>query len=251
MKNMKVIGDIGNTEVKICLVNDKFRILKKINLKTTEINKSNINNKLKFFLKNKKNLNIIVFSSVVPKIFKQFSYFFKKNMNKKIIEIKELKLNTIIDIRVNKKQLGSDRLANSIAIMDSKNNYIIIDFGTATTFDVIKKNKYLGGVISPGINLSLKTLTSRASLIPKINLKKISNVIGKNTNEAVRSGFFWGYAGLIDNMIKLIKKQTKSDFKVVLTGGLAYLYKNSINTKCKVDKDLTIKGIIKITKNLI
>ena len=171
-------------------------------------------------------------------------------MNKKIIEIKELKLNTIIDIRVNKKQLGSDRLANSIAIMDSKNNYIIIDFGTATTFDVIKKNKYLGGVISPGINLSLKTLTSRASLIPKINLKKISNVIGKNTNEAVRSGFFWGYAGLIDNMIKLIKKQTKSDFKVVLTGGLAYLYKNSINTKCKVDKDLTIKGIIKITKIL-
>ena len=150
-----------------------------------------------------------------------------------------------------KKQVGSDRIANSIATIDSINNYIIIDFGTATTFDVLVKNKYLGGVISPGINLSLNTLTSKASLIPEINLKKISNVIGKNTLDAVRSGFFWGYAGLIDNMIKLIKKQTKSSFNIILTGGLADLYKNSINTKCKVDKDLTIKGIIKITKNLI
>ena len=105
--------------------------------------------------------------------------------------------------------------------------------------------------ISPGINLYLNTVFSKASLIPEINLKKISYVIGKNTNEAVRSGFYWGYAGLIDNMIKLIKRQTKSDFKVILTGGLADLYKNSINTKCKIDKDLTIKGIIKITKNLI
>ena len=142
-------------------------------------------------------------------------------------------------------------MANSIAIIDKKNNFIVIDFGTATTFDVIVKKKYLGGIISPGINLSLNSLSSRASLIPQINLKKISNVIGKNTTEAVRSGFFWGYAGLIDNMIKLIKRQTKCSFKVILTGGLADLYKDSLNTKCKVDKDLTMKGIIKIAKNLI
>ncbi len=202
-------------------------------------------------MKNKNNLDEIVFSSVVPKIYKQFSYFFKSHFNRKILEIKELKLNKLIDIRVNKKQVGSDRLANSIATIDLKYNYIIIDFGTATTFDVIMKKKYLGGIISPGINLSLNTLISKASLIPVVNLKRITNVIGKNTNDAVRSGFFWGYAGLIDNMIKLIKRQTKSNFKVVLTGGLADLYKNSIITKCTVDKDLTIKGIIKVTKNLI
>ena len=142
-------------------------------------------------------------------------------------------------------------MANSIGAIDGKNNYIIIDFGTATTFDVIMKKKYLGGIISPGINLSLNTLVSKASLIPEINLKKISYVVGKNTNEAVRSGFYWGYAGLIDNMIKLIKRQTKSSFKIILTGGLADLYKNSINTKSVVDKDLTINGIIKITKNLL
>ena len=248
---MKIIGDIGNTEVKICLVDNKFNIKKKIIIKTNEINQSKLKNKLKFLLKQRNTLETIVFSSVVPKVYKQFIIFFKFNLNKNIVEIKNFKLNKLIDIKVNKKQVGSDRIANSIAAIDSINNYIIIDFGTATTFDVLIKNKYLGGIISPGINLSLNTLISKASLIPEINLKKISNVIGKNTLDAVRSGFFWGYAGLIDNMIKLIKKQTKSSFKIILTGGLADLYKNSINNKCKVDKDLTIKGIIKITKNLI
>ena len=248
---MNIIGDIGNTEVKICLIDDTFKIKKKINIKTNQISNSIIKKNLKFLFKKRKNIKNIIFSSVVPNIFKQFSAFFKSNFSIKVIEIKKLKLNKLIDIKVNKKQVGSDRLANSIASIDKRNNYIIIDFGTATTFDVIVKNKYLGGIISPGINLSLSTLTSKASLIPEINLKKISYVIGKNTNEAVRSGFYWGYAGLIDNMIKLIKTQIKSDFKVVLTGGLADLYKNSINTKCKIDKDLTIKGIIKIIKILV
>ena len=248
---MNIIGDIGNTEVKICLIDNNYIIKKKINIKTNKLSNLNIKNKLKFLIKSKKKIKFIIFSSVVPEIYKKFSLFFKFYLNKKIIEIKTLKLNTIIDIKVNKKQVGSDRLANSVAAIDKKNNYIIIDFGTATTFDVVVRDKYLGGIISPGINLSLNTLTTRASLIPEINLKKISYVIGKNTNEAVRSGFYWGYAGLIDNMIKLIKRQTKLNFKIILTGGLAELYKKSISTKCKVDKDLTIKGIIKIAKNLI
>ena len=248
---MKLIGDIGNTDVKICLIDNNFKIKKKVIIKSNIINKSKIKNKLKFTLMYKNKLDKIIFSSVVPKIYNQFSSYFKLNFKINTIEIKKLKLNKLIDIKVNKKQVGSDRLANSIAAIDMKKNYIIIDFGTATTFDVLIKKKYLGGVISPGINLSLKNLINKASLIPEINLKKISNVIGKNTIDAVRSGFFWGYAGLIDNMIKLIKKQTKSEFKIILTGGLADLYKNSINAKCKVDKDLTIKGIIKITKNLV
>ena len=248
---MKILGDIGNTDIKICLVDNKFKIIKKVVIKSIKINQFNLKKNLKFLLKYKDNLDVIVFCSVVPKIYKQFSIFFKSNFNKKAVEIKNLKLSKLIEIKVNKKQVGSDRLANSISVIDGKNNYIVIDFGTATTFDVLIKKKYLGGIISPGINLSLNTLTSKASLIPVINLKKISNVIGKNTLEAVRSGFFWGYAGLIDNMIKLIKKQTNSTFKIILTGGLANLYKNSIKTKCTVDKDLTIKGIIKITKNLI
>ena len=140
---MKIIGDIGNTEVKICIVNNSFKIKKKIIIKTKEINNSKIKNKLRPFLKNKNNIDEIVFSSVAPKIYKQFSHFFKFNLNRKIVEIKKLKLNKLIDIRVNKKQVGSDRLANSIAAIDLKYNYIIIDFGTATTFDVIIKKNIL------------------------------------------------------------------------------------------------------------
>ena len=97
-------------------------------------------------------------------------------------------------IKVDKKQVGSDRLANSIAVM-SKKNFIILDLGTATTFDVVIGNVYNGGVIAPGINISLNTLIKKATLIPQINLKKIKTVVGKNTLTAVRSGFFLGICG--------------------------------------------------------
>jgi len=109
-------------------------------------------------------------------------------------------------------------------------------------------NNYRGGIISPGINLSLNTLSDKASLIPKINLKKISKVIGKDTKSAVRAGFFWGYAGLIDNIINLIKKETKKSFKVIITGGFSELFKDSIKTKVKQDFDITINGLIRASK---
>ena len=123
-----------------------------------------------------------------------------------------------------------------------------MDFGTATTFDILEGKNYKGGIISPGIRLSLDILSDKASLIPKINLKKISKVIGKDTKSAVRSGFFWGYAGLIDNIINLIKKETKKPFNVVITGGFSKLFKNSIKTKVKQNSDITINGLIKASK---
>ena len=91
---------------------------------------------------------------------------------------KKLNLNKLIKIKVNYKQIGSDRLANAISIINNKDNFIILDFGTATTFDVLIKNTYHGGVIAPGVKLSLDTLTDKASQIPKINLKKTNRVIG-------------------------------------------------------------------------
>ena len=132
--------------------------------------------------------------------------------------------------------------------MNNKNNFIILDFGTATNFDVLIRNTYFGGIIAPGVRLSLNTLSDKATLIPKIDLKKINTVIGKNTISAVRSGFFWGYAGLIDNIINLIKKETGKSFKVIITGGFSNLFKNSIKTKVSHNQDITIKGLIKISK---
>ena len=151
-------------------------------------------------------------------------------------------------IKVNRRQVGSDRLANSIAVISKKTNYIILDFGTATTFDVVIGNVYRGGVIAPGVNISLNTLINKATLIPMINLKKIKKVIGKNTVGAVRSGFFWGYVGLINNIIALIKKETKKSFKIIITGGFSNLFVNSLRFKFIIDKDITLKGLIKSAK---
>ena len=174
-----------------------------------------------------------------------------KKTNVKCFEVKNLNLKSLIKIKVNYKQVGSDRITNCISLMDKKNNYIILDFGTATTFDVLVNNTYIGGIIAPGVKLSLNALSNKATLIPKIELKKINKVIGKNTISAVRSGFFWGYAGLIDNIIDLIKKETRKSFKVILTGGFSDLFKNSIKTKVIQDKDITIKGLIKISKLIL
>ena len=159
-----------------------------------------------------------------------------------------MKLRSLINVNVNFKQVGSDRLTNAISLLNNKDNFIILDFGTATTFDVITQNIYRGGVIAPGIKISLNTLSDKATLIPKINLKQIKKVIGIDTISAVRSGFFWGYAGLIDNIINLIKKETGKSFKLVITGGFSDLFKNSIKTKFKQNKEITIKGLIKISK---
>ena len=142
--------------------------------------------------------------------------------------------------------MGSDRISNAIGIVDNKFNYIVVDFGTATTFDVIIKNNYLGGIIAPGINLSLNTLIKKASLIPSVNFTAVSNVLGKNTISAVRSGFYWGYIGLIKNIIKKITDQTKKKYKIIFTGGLSNFFKKSINSKVQIKNDLTILGLLKV-----
>ena len=244
---MKIVGDIGNTDTKICLVNSKNKIVKKVILNTNKIGPLTLKKSISYFkLKNNKLVKCL-FCSVVPKSFNEIKSFFIKNYKIKCYELKTLDLSQLINIKVNYKQIGSDRLANAIGVVNKKNNFIILDFGTATTFDVMIKNTYHGGVIAPGVKLSLSTLSNKATLIPNINLKKVNKVIGLNTISAVRAGFFWGYAGLIDNIINLIKKETNKPFKILITGGFSSLFKNSIKTKVVLNKDITVKGLIKAT----
>jgi type III pantothenate kinase len=205
---MYILGDIGNTETKLCIVSKNNKISKKITFLSKSINNYQLNS---LFKKNKIEVNKIekiLFCSVVPKTFEIIKKFLSKKVKSKCYEVKKLNLKSLIKIKVDYKQVGSDRITNAISLMNNKNNFIILDFGTATTFDVLIKNTYYGGIIAPGVRLSLNTLSDKATLIPKIDLKKINKVIGKNTISAVRSGFFWGYAGLIDNIINLIKKET-------------------------------------------
>jgi len=242
---MLLVGDIGNTETKICLISSNKTIVKRIIFSSKRLN--NLKLKKKFKQLKLKNLNLekCLFCSVVPKTFKIIKKHINKYYKLKCFELKDLNIKKLITIKVNKKQIGSDRLANAIGTVNNKDNFIILDFGTATTFDVLIKNVYHGGIISPGIQLSLNTLISNASLIPNLNLTKINKVIGLNTVNAVRSGFFWGYRGLIDNIVNLIKKETRKSFKVIITGGFSHLFNKFNNTKIIINKDITIKGLIK------
>ena len=245
---MLILGDIGNSVTKLFLVNSKDKILRKTSLHSKLITNSILNEKFKILTKDFKNIEKILFCSVVPKTFNSIKKFISKKTKVKCHEIKDLNLKSILNIKANFKQVGSDRLANAISLMEPNKNFIILDFGTATTFDVLVSNTYRGGIIAPGISISLNTLIDKASLIPKINLKKIKKVIGIDTNSAVRSGFFWGYAGLIDNIIYLINKETRKSYKVVITGGFSNLFKNSIKTKVIENKNITVRGLIKISK---
>ena len=245
---MFIFGDIGNSETKVFLVSSNNRIIKNINFPSNKINEKTLNSKFKILVKDFKKIRKILFCSVVPKSFSLIKKFLSKKTKIRCYEVKDLNLKSLINIKVNYKQVGSDRLTNAISLIDYKNNFIILDFGTATTFDVLINKTYRGGVIAPGIKLSLNTLSDKATLIPKVNLKKIKKVVGIDTISAVRSGFFWGYAGLIDNIVNLIKKETNKSFKLVITGGFSDLLKESIKTKLTQDKEITIKGLITISK---
>ena len=243
---MIIVGDIGNTEVKICFFYNGLK--KKYLFKTDSLNKKIIRNKFNF-LRKKIYLKNAIISSVVPKTFSQIKKIFYNLYKVNCVELKKLNLTRLINIKVNKKEIGSDRLANAISVMSKKKNFIVVDFGTATTFDVIKKNNYLGGVIAPGVALSLDNLIKKASLIPNIELHKSKSIIGKNTKQAVLSGFFWGYNGLINGIISKIKKKTNQKYKIIFTGGLAHLFNKDIKDKITIDKNLTINGLIKVSKH--
>ena len=245
---MYIFGDIGNSETKIFFVSKNNKINKKLTISTRDMDYTKLNRLFINLVVDYKKVKKILFCSVVPKSFIIIKKFLSKRTRCKCHEVKDLNLKSLIKIKANYKQVGSDRLTNAISLVNNKNNFIILDFGTATTFDVLIKNTYSGGVIAPGVRLSLNTLSDKATLIPKIDLKQIKNVIGNNTISAVRSGFFWGYAGLIDNIIYLIKKETRKSFKVIITGGFSDLFKKSIKTKVNHNKDITINGLIKISK---
>ena len=145
----------------------------------------------------------------------------------------------------NPRELGADRLINAYAAWHTeKRALIIIDFGTATTFDVVSaKGDYMGGIIAPGINLSLEALQKAAAKLHGVAIVKPKTVIGKNTTSAMQSGIFYGYIGLIEGIVSRIKAERDERMKVIATGGLASLYADATRMIDAVDDDLTIRGL--------
>ena len=251
---MKIlIGDIGNTLTKLCLVNEKSIIIKEYNIETKNlINEKNLIKFLNPILK-KKIKKKILFSSVVPTIYQKINKFL---ITKKyqVYEIKKLSLKKLIKIKIKKyNQLGSDRIANAIGAYSLyKKNCLIIDFGTATTFDIVTNpGIYEGGVIAPGVKLSILNLNRYTASLPVLNLKINLKAYGKNTKDALNAGFLWGYQGLVNNIVKKIKNSFNCNFKIILTGGYSKTFSKFINNNSTIDPNITIKGIMHIYKNLI
>jgi type III pantothenate kinase len=248
-----LIGDIGNTLTKLCLVNEMSKIIKEYNVETQKIIKNK--NLIKFLnpILNKNIKKKILFSCVVPTVYKKI-YKFLKTRKYEVYEIKKLPLKKLIKIKIEKySQLGSDRIANAIGAYSLyKKNCLVIDFGTATTFDIVRNpGVYEGGVIAPGIKLSILNLNRFTASLPTFNLKANLKTFGRNTNDALNAGFLWGYQGLINNIVKKIKGSFNCKFKIILTGGYSKTFSKFIINNSTIEPNITIKGIIHVYKNLI
>ena len=150
----------------------------------------------------------------------------------------------------NPKELGPDRIANAVAGFERANSdVIIVDLGTATTFDIVTKNKeYLGGAIAPGIKISLDALTSRTASLKSVELNLPTKVIGKNTYEAIQSGLLLGHSSMIENMLERIILEQGFTPKVILTGGLSKIVSDAIRVNVEVVESLTLDGLEAIYK---
>lgn len=145
----------------------------------------------------------------------------------------------------NPKDVGADRIVNSVAAYEKYHDAcIVVDFGTATTFDFVsKKGEYLGGAIAPGLLISVEALFQRASKLPRVEIIKPKEVIGKNTVHSIQSGIFYGYVGLVDGIVQRIQKENRVRAKVIATGGLASMIAPESAVIGEVDEFLTLDGL--------
>ncbi len=187
----------------------------------------------------------MIISSVVPPVLDMLQEMVKKYLPiKPLIVGPEIKTGMPI-FYDNPSEVGADRIVNSVAAYEHyRRSVIVVDFGTATTFDYVSpRGEYLGGVIAPGIGISSEALFQRTSKLPRVEIVKPKGVIGKNTIQSMQSGIFFGYVGLVDEIVRRMKKEVKSNPKVIATGGLAHLIAEESETIEEVNEFLTLEGL--------
>lgn len=189
-----------------------------------------------------------IISSVVPQ-----SIFNLRNLSRRYLNVEPLVIGDNVDLGIGVRILkpseaGADRLVNAIgAHLAYPGDLIIIDSGTATTFDVVAADgAFEGGVIAPGINLSLQALHEAAAMLPRIAIQRPERVIGKDTVTNMQSGVFWGYVALIEGLVARIKAEWGKPMTVIGTGGVASLFEGATDSIDRFDPDLTIRGLLEI-----
>lgn len=193
-----------------------------------------------------KDITAVVISNVVPQNMFMLKTLCSSYIGVEPIVVGESDIDLGIEVKLEKKsEIGADRIVNAVAAYEKfGGNVIVIDFGTATTFDVIdNEGAYIGGVIAPGINLSMKALHLATAKLPEVDVAKPEKVIGNSTIGAMQSGIYWGYVSLIEGMVSRIKKEYGADMKVLATGGLAPLFAEEVDVIDGIEHDLTIDGM--------
>lgn len=247
---MLLVFDVGNTNIVLGIYEDK-ELIKHFRISTDKNKTSDEYGILISSLFNHDKIDItkindIIISSVVPNIMYSLENFCIKYLNIKP-KVVGPGIKTGLNIKYdNPKQVGADRIVNAVSGIE-KYGYplIIVDFGTATTFCAIsEKGEYLGGTISPGIKISSDALFERASKLPRVELTKPGMTICKNTVSAMQSGIIYGYVGLVEKVVSMMKKELNNEnTKVIATGGLANLIASETDIIDTVDNLLTLDGL--------
>ena len=187
----------------------------------------------------------VIISCVVPPILRQL-----REMSIRAFGLEPIAVDAGLDIGMpvsydNPKELGADRIANAVGgYVNYGGPLIIVDFGTSTNFDVVsQEGAYLGGAIAPGVSISAEALSQRAALLPRVDMQAAPRAIGKNTIASMQSGFYFGFLGQMEEIIRQIKRELPQNPRVIATGGLAELMAGNSDLVEIVDPDLTLKGL--------
>ena len=247
---MLLVFDVGNTNM-VLGVYEGTELKKHWRINTDKEKTSDeygilISNLFQYDKVDMNSITDVIISSVVPNVMHSLENFCIKYCNKKPLIVGP-GIKTGLNIKYdNPKQVGADRIVNAVAAIEKyKSPMIIIDFGTATTFCAIsEKGDYLGGTIAPGIKISSEALFQRASKLPRVELAKPGTAICKNTVSAMQSGIIYGYVGLVDKIISMMKSELGGDdIKVIATGGLSVLIASETDSIDYVDRFLTLEGL--------
>ena len=252
MRNIIAV-DIGNTETTVGIGSkdnwDSYRFTTR-DTNTPDELLALFNSTFQIKSEVKKDSEGAIICSVVPQATNSFSEAIRKYLNlEPVIVGPGIKTGLRVNID-NPKELGPDRIANSVAgYLITETDTVVIDLGTATTFDVVSKNKeYLGGSIAPGIKISLDALTLKTASLKSVELDTPNKVIGKNTYEAIQSGLIMGHASMIDSMVEKIILEIDIEPKIILTGGLSKVVQPILNVNVEYIENLTLVGLEEIFK---
>ena len=248
----KIIAiDIGNTETTVGIGSndgwDSYRFTTR-DANTSDELLALFNSTLDLDADSKNQIAGSIVCSVVPQVTNNMVQAIEKFLNSiPIVVGPGVKTGLKVNID-NPKELGPDRIANSVAgYKIAESDVVIVDLGTATTFDVVNaKKEYLGGAIAPGIKISLDALTSKTASLKSVELDLPEKVVGKNTYEAIQSGLIYGHASMIDAMIEKLLQELGTKPKIILTGGLSETIKPALNLNAAYEEDLTLIGLEEI-----